>query len=479
MRPTPLAFPNRINLHVACFLLLCMFLHWAVSPASIAQETIAERKDAVRAFFRDADVGKNYAAATGKILFPDTRADGLQMLEELTTTISPDVIERYRMTAAYLHLHQLISDSMRQRIEYIWGHIPVHPFDGEHERVAYHTALHLMTRHAGEDAVFFNGKSMRENERESRAFLLDWIREVTELGQRDFDSPTYGAVTIAAMLLLRDFALDEDLRRAADLMAHWLLADFAHDYLNGSYCGAHAREHMNSAMNPVASDMSGLGWLYFSESHRMYGREQFLAALSDFEPHSTIVEIATRRAKPFESWERKRTARIYRNARNFTLHPDPARATEDVVRYTYMDPLYAIGSIPGGLVQPREQHSWDVTWISDHPEEPATFFLMHPYSDPDALRPFMPHSADLALRNTGLHDPYFGTVTKMVGGSPFEDVFQYKNTLIALYDIGKISRFPVITGFMPLDLQSLDIDSTETQWITINTGDVYIGMYPL
>ncbi|MBR9976810.1 MAG: hypothetical protein KFH87_01875, partial [Bacteroidetes bacterium] len=186
-----------------------------------------------------------------------------------------------------------------------------------------------------------------------------------------------------------------------------------------------------------------------------------------------------RRAKPFESWERKRTARIYRNARNFTLHPDPARATEDVVRYTYMDPLYAIGSIPGGLVQPREQHSWDVTWISDHPEEPATFFLMHPYSDPEALRPFMPHSADLALRNTGLHDPYFGTVTKIVGGSPFEDVFQYKNTLIALYDIGEISRFPVITGFMPLDLQSLDIDSTETQWITINTGDVYIGMYPL
>jgi hypothetical protein len=279
---------------------------------------------------------------------------------------------------------------------------------------------------------------------------------------------------IASMVLLRDFAPDDDMRRRSELMAQWLLADYAHDYLKGSYCGAHAREHMMSAMNPVASDMSGVGWVYFGDGPRLYGREQLFLSLSDFEPHPAISEIAARRADPYESWERKRRAQTYRSGAAGTAY-----SGDDVIRYTYMDPLYGMGSIPGGLVQPREQHSWDVTWISENPQHPATLFVMQPYSDPAGLTPFMPHSGELALRTVGLLDPYFSTVTKTVGGSPFEDVFQYRNTLIALYDIGEVSRFPVVAGFFPPEVKSLDIDSLRSRWITINTGDVYLAVFPL
>ena len=455
-----------ISIRIAALVLL----FFAALPQLHAQKTIADRKDTVIAFFRTADVGVNYAAATARVLDSVTREDGLAMLEELTTNVTPNVIERCRMTAAYVRLHQMLPDSMRLRIEYIWGGFPLRPFDGEYEQVGYYGSLYLMTRFAGNDATFFNGKSRGENEQDARAWLLHWMQETTELGQREFDSPTYASLLISTLILLRDFAPDDDMRRRAELMAQWLLADFSHDYLNGSYCGAHGREQMMSAMNPAASDVSSIGWVYFGDGPQLWGLDQLFIALSDFEPLPAIVELATRRTEPYESWERKRSAAVYRGG---------DKITESVVRYTYMDPLYAIGSIPGGLIQPREQHSWDVTWLSDDPRDPATLFVMHPYSDPASLSAFMPHSAEIAMRTVGLIDPYFGTVTKTVGGSPFEDVFQHKNTLIALYDIGEVSRFPVITGFFPPKVKSLDNDSLRSRWITINAGDVYLAVYPL
>ncbi|MBR9974955.1 MAG: hypothetical protein KFF77_05195 [Bacteroidetes bacterium] len=447
-----------------------------------AQRTIETRKDTVFAFFRDADTGLNYAAAAARVLETATRPDGLAMLEELTTIVTPDPTERFRMTTVYVRLHDILPDSMRARIEYIWASFPLRPFDGEHEEVAYYSSLYLMCHFGGTDAAFYNGRSLNENRNDARAWLLHWMQEVTERGQRQFDSPTYAALMLVSMVLLRDFAPDEDMRRRSELMAQWLLADFAHDYLNGAYCGAHARENMlASLLNPVASDMSGPGWLYFGDGPQVYGREQFFLALSDFTPLDAIVELAINRTEPYESWERKRSAVRYRSSDLGKYAKTGAYDTdaEDVPRYTYMHPLFAMGSIPGGQVQPREQHSWDVTWIPKDPQKPATLFVMHPYFDPVGLRPFIPHSPEIALRAIGLLDSYFGTVTQPAAGSPFEDVFQHRNTLIALYDIGQVSRFPLVAGFLPPEYKKMDVDSTRSGWITINTGDVYLAVYPL
>ncbi len=436
-----------------------------------AQTDFSARRDSIRRFFTDSHIGSNYAAATARTLDTARRESGFAMLRELTSTVSSDIVERWRMTAVYVHTRDLLTDSLRERIQYIWERFPVRPLQGEHERVAYYTALYLAAHAFPEEATFFNGRSCGENADDARAFLLQWMKESTDHGQREFDSPTYGGIFLVSCLLLRDHGVGSEFRLRADLMAQWLLADFAHDHLNGSYCGAHGREHMMGAMQPISTEMSSMSWLYFGDGPQAYSREQLFAALSDFSPHPAIVELATVRRDPYESWERKRAAvRIRSGQRD---------SDEEVIRYTYMDPLYAIGSIPGGLVQPREQHSWDVTWISKNPENPATLFVMQPWSDPDALLPFIPHDGEIAMRNVGMVDPYYGTVTKTVGGSPFEDVFQHRNTLIALYDIGTVSRFPVIAGFFPPVVDSMHVDSLESGWITIDAGDVYIGIYPL
>ena len=42
---------------------------------------------------------------------------------------------------------------------------------------------------------------------------------------------------------------------------------------------------------------------------------------------------------------------------------------------------------------------------------------------------------------------------KLVGGSPYEQIFQDQDTVIALYDIPPGARFPHINGFFSKDLQ--------------------------
>lgn len=448
--------------------LLFLFL---VPTLNAQYRTIEQRRDSVLAFWKQqADFGKYYPAATALSLDPEQRSRGFRMLEELTSVTTPDIVERFRMTSTYLRLHDILPDSLKENFHFIWTHFPVRPFYGEHEKIAYYTALYLATRYFPEDMQYFNGRSRLENEQDSRAYLLRWIKESTELGQREFDSPNYASIFFCSMLLLRDYSPDNDMRLRAELMAQWLMADFAHDHLNGTYGGAHAREQMASAMNPNSSDMTGIAWYYFADGPIAFGLDQLYVALSDFRVHPAIVELATNRRNPFETWERKRSARRIRS----TNGPN-----EDVVRYTYMDPLYVMGSIPGGLIQPREQHSWDVTWLAQDPRIPATLFVMQPYSDAPALTPFIAHEAELALRNLNSLDPYFSTITKTVGGSPFEDVYQYRNTLIALYDIGNVTRFPLIAGFFPPEPDILEVDTLHSGWITMDVGDVYIGVFPL
>ena len=440
------------------------------AQSTCAQITPSARRDSIIAFYTANETGNNHAAAVAHGLANDTAESRWDMLRLLTDQATPDAIERFHLTTAYILLRDRLPADLKSDIEVVWSTLPVRPLETEHERVAYYTALYLTTVAFPPEAAWFNGKSREENERDSRAFLLHWFVQTTEDGQEEFDSPIYGSVMFYAMLLIRDHATDEGLRKRGDLMAQWLLADFAHDYLARAYAGAHAREHLFSAMKPITSDMSALAWLYFGDGPQVYSRDQYFAALSDFEALPEIIDLATVRTEHYEAWEQKQAAPVIRDnglAKRGTLW-----------KYTYMDPLYAIGSIPGGLIQPREQHTWDVTWIPEDLQHPATLFLMQPYSDAASLTPFMPHSEELALRTTGMLDSYHGTVTKIVGGSPFEDVFQYRNTLIALYDIGAISRFPVIAGFLPPNPVQMDIDSAKSGWITLNTGDVYIGLLP-
>jgi hypothetical protein len=88
---------------------------------------------------------------------------------------------------------------------------------------------------------------------------------------------------------------------------------------------------------------------------------------------------------------------------------------------------------------------------------------------PEDVKPLM---ADVLASKGTYNNP-----DKWTGGSPFERTFQYKNTLIALYDIPPGTTSEHIDGFFPRNLEQRIVDSSG--WILCKAGDTYVGWYPL
>ncbi len=451
----------------AIILLLAVTPHMSSAQQAGAPIPISARTDSIITFFTHGDVGTDYTAALAKMMDPRTRDAGTSMLGQLLSMASINPIDRFRMTATMLHAGTRISDSLQQRIRDIWSYAPV-VLEAEHDHVIFNTSLLLSAERFPRDQRWFNGRSTEENIAAARTMLMEWMDVTVREGQAEFDSPTYGSLFFTSMLLLRQFAAEASLRTRAELMLHWLFADAFHEYQGGQFGGAHSREEMFSALQPLGSEMSALAWLYVGDGPQLYAREQYYAALSDYRPHPLLIELATMKNQPFLAREVKRSARRIRG---------DSVAVRPVFKQTWIHPLYMVGSMQGGLVQLREQHTWDVTWSSD--TQSSTLFTMHPYAEAAAAAQFLPHAPERALRSVAAADPYFKTITKVTGGSPFEDVHQHRNTIVALYDVPAIKSFPAIVGYFPLDVASFDIDSVKSGWITIDAGDVYLAAFPL
>jgi len=63
------------------------------------------------------------------------------------------------------------------------------------------------------------------------------------------------------------------------------------------------------------------------------------------------------------------------------------------------------------------------------------------------------------------------------GCSPYEQVMQDSDTVIALYDIPEGTRFEQVNGFFSKDLTDLVEDSSG--WIFAKGGDTYLAYYPM
>jgi hypothetical protein len=66
---------------------------------------------------------------------------------------------------------------------------------------------------------------------------------------------------------------------------------------------------------------------------------------------------------------------------------------------------------------------------------------------------------------------------KLVGGSPYEQIFQDQDSVIVLYDIPPGTRFPHINGFFSKDLAEVREDPSG--WIFARGGDAFIACRPL
>ncbi len=416
-----------------------------------------------------------YANIAAKLWLREDPALCSRRLEELLAAgPTGDMFWMYPVTAiAYLDRGQLTASSRDALRRSFRTYMPYRG-DTENHWLLYYTSLYLMAQlWPGLDGdQWYTGKSSAENMREAAGWIESWVRLTTTRGQGEYDSPHYMGLFFLANSYLAEWARDPAVKKRALLMLDYLMADFAAENLDGIFVGAHSRVYDLPAIEKWQNVSSDFGWVLFGLGRPLDppdGYIIFYLLASAYEPPEILKRIATDRSQPYTHYERKRT----RNRWRFfdELHGP-------VYKTTYVRHEYAVGSDQGGTLQPIQEHSWDVTWsVPDPRGVHNTLFTLHPYSSLRELETYFTFPPDIGISTVVSSKKSYDSPDKLVGGSPYEKIFQDRDTIIVLYDIPPDTRFPHINGFFSKDLAELREDPSG--WIFARGGDALIACRPL
>jgi hypothetical protein len=191
---------------------------------------------------------------------------------------------------------------------------------------------------------------------------------------------------------------------------------------------------------------------------------------SNYELPEVIYRIATDRSDSFEQRDLKRSRQRWRYS---------YVGKAPIYKTNYIAKDYAVGSYQGGMADPIQTHVWDVTWAVPDPRGVhPTMFSTHPYSASQGMQTYFNVLPDTMVKSVAAEGkPSYNTSDKIIGCSPYEQVFQDMDTIVALYDIPEGTDFPQINGFFSKDLINLTED--ESGWIFAQGGETYLAYYPL
>jgi hypothetical protein len=420
-------------------------------------------------------------------------AESDQLLGDILADPHGDMFWMIPTALVLLAGRDTLPESRAAQIRDLWRTYTPYRGDTENHWLMYHAALYVMAEHfpdgsnSGSDSgggpSWFNGRSSQENLDDTRGYLEHWALETWEGGQSEFDSPHYLSFFLAPLALLYGFARDARVKELAHTMLTLLAADFAADQHGGLYAGAFSRVYPQPTLERWRNGSTTWAWLLFGNiplkpdpinrvlqrvGYRPHGMAVILA-MSGYTPPEAVVRLANIRTHPFEHFERHHTRRRIRYA----------RPVEAIRKTTFMHPHYAVGSVQGGLLQPIQQHTWEILWKTPHPFDGwNVFFTLHPYSDPLEMGMYF---GEEPLRMIGQlaasEKPTYDQPDKWTGGSPFERVYQHRNVVVALYDIPPGTRFPHVSGFVSRRLAVLADEASG--WFVAYGDNVRIGCYPL
>jgi len=454
-------------LFLTIFLLTCIFVLTVSAIETGYQNRVQQTLN-----WADTLKNPNFLIAAAKIQNGNLK-DGIRMFKnvlELSENSHAGMFTIYQLMIGYLYVEDQLPQSLKDRVRNFLGTGNFYRGDTENHLTMYYTGLYLAAQTFPELPAkkWYTGKSSQENMAEAIGWFDEWMKLTTTIGQGEFDSPTYMPVFIAPMFGLFQHAKDPVIKQNALVMIHWLLADFAVEHLEGIYVGAHSRDYPDRVIRPrhQSSDMVAWGWYLFGKGEPRFHYTLLAAAMSDFELPEIIHHIGTDRSQPYVHTETKRVRHIIRLGE---------RKNPPVYKYTYMTKDYALGSMMGGILQPIQQHTWDVTYVTDRPY--MRIFTVHPYIGEPDLGMFFPEEMKFAFDEVSSSHTYYGSEDKWSASSPFEGTFQHKNALIVLYNIPQGEKFGHIDGFFPKDLLKREVD--DSGWIFCHGGNTYIAYFPL
>jgi len=452
-----------------------------VAEAAARRAAYLERRDeAVRWRAAQAKSGSPATFGLGeiaaKLALREEAAACSERLVELMKSPAGDMFWMFPVTAiSYLGREQL-TPAAKAAVREAWRtYFPLRG-DTENHWVMYYTSLYLMAQlWPGEPGErWFNGKSSAEIAAEAQAWLLHWMELTTTIGQGEYDCTHYLGEYAIPMLYLATWARDPAMQKRGRMMLDYVLADFAVETLDGIYIGAHARTDDTTVLEKWNCLASFFGWLLLGNCPppAAYGGWGvfFAIAAEHYVLPEVIYRIGTDRTGLYTHFERKRTRHRWR-------HSDVRNAP--VYKTAYVTRDYALGSDQGGLLQPIQQHSWDLTWAVPDPRGVHnTIFSVQPYYGTDELMMYFTEMPDyMPASVTFQGKPTYISESKLLGGSPFEQIFQQDDALITLSDIPPGAPFRQVNGFFSKDLARVEEDASG--WIFAQGGRALIAYRPL
>lgn len=426
------------------------------------------RCESVIKHYQKLPYAKDAFRALAKIKTQTDLSTAYQILDSLTAKPQGDVFWLYPMTAIYLHCYKELPESYRNKMRQTFQTYTPLRGDTENHWCMYYASLYLLGEKE-KTITWFNGKTSQENVKESKEWLSKWINTTTNIGQGEFDSPLYGIFFIAPLVMLRDLAEDKNMKKSAENMLYWLLADFFVDYLDGIYTGANSRIYEYDIFSKRKTLMSNLANFLLGDKPLPSPIPQLLLfAFSDFRLPEILRRIALDRTKAYENKERKRS----RDRIRYDTEKNPM-----VARYTYMSKNFSLGSIQRGKTEEILQHTWQLCWREHTQGEITTFFGLHPHFSAKDMGSLFPSLPKEVVKEIASSKTSYPKSNKWVGASPYEDLFQYKNTLLCLYDFSDTSAiFKEYNLFFSKDIYK---EISTEHWIFAKHDFVFIALKPL
>lgn len=407
----------------------------------------------------------------------DAAAVSARVIELMSRPQSQDMFWMFPWTAiSFLGRDQLTPEA-KAAIRGQWKtYFPMRG-DTENHWAMYYTSLYLMTELYPDDPAesWFTGKSSAENRAEARDYLIHWMDLATTIGQGEFNPTHYIGEYAIPMLYLATWAKDPEMKIRGRMKLDWLLADLAENTLDGVLRGPNARTDDTSVIQRWLALSSYFSWQCFGNtppppSYGGFGI-WFAVVAANYEVPEVVHRIAVDRQEDFLQRDLKRSRRRWR-------YSDELMALVYKTNYVRRD--YAVGSTQGGMTDPIQAHVWDVTWsVPDPRGVHNTMFSAHPYASGRAMQMYFTELPDHMLELLASQGkPSYDVPDKILGCSPYEQVFQDLDTVIALYDIPADDRYPRVNGFFSKDLVNVSEDKL-SGWVFAQGGNTYLAYRPL
>jgi hypothetical protein len=403
----------------------------------------------------------------------------LKIVDSLVYNPRGDMFWFYPAAALYCYAEKNMPPEYKVKMRNAFKTYVPNRGDTENHWMMYYVSLYLVSQaFPNEDgSEWFNGKSSTENFKDAEGWLNFWIKTTTTIGQGEFDSPAYIVFYVTPLHMLYQFAQDPVMKKKAEMMLTWLLADFYIDYYDCVHTGSYSRIYQNEVFAKRKSGSSTLSAFLIGDRPLFSPDGQPFVlqynspvyAMSDYIMPEIIYKIAMDKSVSYENKEMKRS----RNRIRYYNEKNPV-----VAKYNYLTKSYALGCLQHGVTEQILQHTWSLNWKSKRNDEITTFFTIQPYYHADDMGSLFPEFKKALVAGVVSSKIQYDKEFKVIGSSPFEKLFQHKNTLIGLYDLSSERvMYKQYNAFFPKDLVRIEEDPSG--WIFCEANSIYFAFLPL